>query len=100
MTGSESVFKALGHEKRIRILEWLKEPKTHFPPQKDGDLVEDGVCVLLIADKLEVSQPTATQHLRVLLDAELVRAKRIGRWTFISRNEERLRELKGLVEEL
>jgi len=100
MTGSESVFKALGHEKRLRILEWLKDPKAHFPPQKDGDLEEDGVCVLLIADKLEVSQPTATQHLRVLLDAGVVRAKRIGKWTFISRDEEKLVELRKLVAEL
>ena len=40
----EPVFKSLGHEKRLRILDWLKDPEKHFPPQKDGDLVEDGVC--------------------------------------------------------
>ena len=43
MRGMEPVFKSLGHEKRLRILDWLKDPEKHFPPQKDGDLVEDGL---------------------------------------------------------
>ncbi|MCP4573651.1 MAG: winged helix-turn-helix transcriptional regulator [bacterium] len=100
MRDMEPVFKSLGHEKRLRILDWLKDPEKHFRPQKDGDLVQDGVCVLLIAEKLGVRQPTATQHLKILLDAELVKAKRIGKWTFISRNEERIAKLKKAMTEL
>jgi DNA-binding transcriptional ArsR family regulator len=100
MRDMEPVFKSLGHEKRLRILDWLKDPEKHFPPQKDGDLVEDGVCVLLIAEKLDVSQPTATQHLKILLEAELVKAKRIGKWTFISRNEKRIAKLKKAMTKL
>ena len=42
------VFRALANENRMRILAWLKNPTGHFPPQKDGDLVHDGVCGLLI----------------------------------------------------
>jgi hypothetical protein len=38
------VVKALSNEKRLAIMEWLKDPEAHFPPQRDGDLVEDGVC--------------------------------------------------------
>lgn len=94
------VFKSLGHEKRLRILDWLKDPVTHFPPQKDGDLVDDGVCVLLITEKLNVSQPTATRHLKILLEAGLVKAKRIGKWTFISRNEEGIAKLKKALTDL
>lgn len=96
----ESVFKALGHEKRLKVMDWLKDPVQHFPPQTDGDLVDDGVCVLLIAEKLGVSQPTATRHLQILLDAGLVNAKRIGKWTFISRNEARLVELQDTFKNL
>jgi ArsR family transcriptional regulator len=28
------------------ILDWLRDPERHFPPQRDGDLVLDGVCSL------------------------------------------------------
>jgi DNA-binding transcriptional ArsR family regulator len=97
MTRQEILFKALGHEKRLKILKWLKNPLAYFPPQKDGDLEKDGVCVLLIAEKLKVSQPTATQHLKILQDAKLVLPNRIGKWTFIRRNEEKLSELKEIV---
>ncbi len=97
---TEKLFKALGHEKRLKLLEWLKSPHDHFPAQKDGDLVLDGVCVILIAEKMEVSQPTATQHIRILLDAGLVRSKRIGKWTFIRRNQTTLSRLACLMSEL
>jgi ArsR family transcriptional regulator len=46
-----TAIKALANDKRLQILEWLKEPETHFPPQVDGDLVKDGVCGLLLAEK-------------------------------------------------
>ena len=38
------IFKAFANERRLQILEWLKDPRAHFPRQADGDLVEDGVC--------------------------------------------------------
>lgn len=87
-------IRALGNERRLQILEWLKDPETHFPPQVDGDLVKDGVCVVLIAEKLGISQPTATEHLKVLSQAGLVRSKRIKQWTFYKRDETRIREIK------
>ena len=88
------VLRALANERRLRILSWLAEPTAHFPPQVDGDLVKDGVCGLLIARKLRISQPTLSEHMRILADAGLVRGKRIKQWTFYQRNEERLREVR------
>jgi ArsR family transcriptional regulator len=88
------VIKALANERRLRILDWLKDPRAHFPPQVDGDLVKDGVCGVLIAAKLGVSQPTVSEHLKVLSQAGLVRAKRIKQWTFYRRDEARIRALK------
>ena len=76
------LFRALGSEKRLAIVGWLRDPVCHFPPQRDGDLVEDGVCVMFIAEKLGVAAPTATRHLQVLSQAGLVTARRIGQWTF------------------
>lgn len=46
------IIKALANERRLQILEWLKDPRRHFPPQVDGDLVGDGVCAVLIAKSL------------------------------------------------
>jgi DNA-binding transcriptional ArsR family regulator len=56
--------------------------------------VRDGVCGVFIAAKLGVSQPTASEHLRVLSHTGLVRAKRIKQWTFYKRHEKRIAEVK------
>jgi ArsR family transcriptional regulator len=90
-------LQALANKRRLLILDWLKDPRAHFPPQVDGDLVEDGVCVVLIAEKLGVSQPTASEHLKVLAQAGLVRGKRIKQWTFYKRDEQRIREVKDAL---
>ncbi len=90
-------LRALANERRLQILEWLKEPRRHFPPQVDGDLVRDGVCAVLLAQKLGVSQPTLSEHMRILSQAGLVRGKRIKQWTFYRRDEARIKELKRLI---
>jgi DNA-binding transcriptional ArsR family regulator len=87
-------FGALSSPKRLQILEWLKDPEAHFPPQRDGDLVQDGVCVLFIADKLGVAQPTATAHLQALARSGLVTSKRMAGWTFYKRDEKAIAALK------
>jgi len=76
------VLGALASDKRLQVLDWLAKPTQHFPPQRDGDLVQDGVCAVFIAEKLGVSQPTTSRHMKVLLDAGLVRAKSQKGWTF------------------
>jgi DNA-binding transcriptional ArsR family regulator len=88
------VFRALASPKRLQILEWLRDPVAHFPPQRDGDLVDDGVCVIFIADKLGVTQPTATTHLQALARAGLVTSKRVGQWTFYKRDEAAIQAFK------
>jgi ArsR family transcriptional regulator len=93
----ELAFKALANERRLQILEWLKDPVRHFRPQVDGDLVEDGVCGVLIAEKLGVSQPTVSEHLKVLTQAGLLRSRRIKQWTFYKRDERSIRSLKSLI---
>jgi ArsR family transcriptional regulator len=93
MTG-ELVLRALANNRRLRILKWLKRPEKHFPPQADGDLVTDGVCGVLIARKLRVSQPTASEHLNILLRAGLLRGKRLKQWTFYQRDEAQIKRIK------
>ena len=91
---TDLALRALSSRRRRQILEWLKQPKKHFRPQVDGDLVRDGVCGLLIAQKLKVSQPTASEHLRILTEAGLVRGKRIKQWIFYRRDEGGIAEFK------
>lgn len=100
MTNADNIqpaLRALANERRVRILAWLKNPRAHFPRQVDGDLVADGVCALLIARKLKISQPTASEHLRVLTQAGLIRGKRIKQWTFYQRDEKRLAAVRTAI---
>jgi DNA-binding transcriptional ArsR family regulator len=88
------LIKALGNEKRLQVLEWLRDPVANFPPQSDGDLSEDGVCALFIAEKLGVSAPTCGEHLKLLSRAGLVRGKKIKQWVFYKRDEDRIAQAK------
>jgi ArsR family transcriptional regulator len=95
----EFTLRALANKRRLQILAWLKEPVRHFPNQVDGDLVRDGVCGVLIARKLRVSQPTASEHLKILSQAGLIRGKRIKQWTFYRRNEAGIKQFKKMIRE-
>ena len=97
---TELTLRAISNDRRLQILEWLRAPRKHFPPQVDGDLVQDGVCGVFIANKLQVSQPTASEHMRILCDAGLVRAKRIKQWTFYKRDEKAIQTMKRLISKL
>lgn len=76
------IFKALANEKRLQIMLWILSPSDHFPPQQDGDLVRDGVCVGFITNKIGLSQPTVTSHMKTLAEAGLVTSKQIKNWVF------------------
>src|SRR3954447_5941258 len=93
----ESALRALASDRRLLILEWLKHPRAHFRAQVDGDLVTDGVCGVLIAEKLAVSQPTVSEHLKILSQAGLLSSKRIKQWTFYKRDEGRIAKLKRAI---
>ena len=90
-------MQALSNERRVQVLEWLKRPRQHFPPQVDGDLERDGVCGLLIARKLRVSQPAVTEHLKILSQAGFLKSKRIKKWTFYKRDENAIRQIKRAI---
>lgn len=92
------IVRALANEKRQLVLEWLKDPVRHFPAQKDGDLIRDGVCSCNIADKLGVTDPTAGEHLRVLSRAGLIRGTKIKQWVFYKRDEARIRQAKQALQ--
>lgn len=76
---------ALACPNRQLVLHWLKQPSAHFPPQVHGDIIEDGVCGVYLAEKLGVTRPTASAHMKQLVDAGFVRATRIGKYTYFKR---------------
>lgn len=81
------ILKALANENRLQIMKWISSPREHFPEQRDGDLVDDGVCVGFITQKIGLSQPTVTSHMKILEAAGLVRGKSIKNWVFYRPNK-------------
>ena len=63
------VFKALSDENRLMVLEMLQGG-------------EKCACVLLC--KLNISQPTLSHHMKILVDSGIVSARKEGKWTYYS----------------
>ena len=97
---TDAILHAMANRRRLQVLEWLKDPRRHFPPQVYGDLVKDGVCSLFIARKLKITQPSASEHLNLLAGAGLIRGKKIKQWTFYKRDEKAIRKVKKSLQEL
>lgn len=96
----DKALKAIASERRRQILEWLKDPVEHFPTQEHGDPVEHGACNMFITDKLGVSQPAASRHMRVLVDADLVVATPRFGWVYYRRNEDAIAALQERIAHL
>ncbi|WP_424933267.1 ArsR/SmtB family transcription factor [Amaricoccus macauensis] len=88
-------LRAVSNRHRLMILRWILDPRQHFPPQRDGDLEDDGVCVGFITEKLGVTQPTVTGHMQVLAEAGLVTSRKIKNWVFYKPRREAIREGLG-----
>ena len=84
-----AALRALSNPRRLTIVRWLADPTAHFPPQRDGDLVKDGVCVGFITKKIGLSQPAVTEHMQVLASANLVTSRKIKNWVFYKLDKER-----------
>jgi ArsR family transcriptional regulator len=63
------LFKALGDDTRLRVLELLSGGER---------------CVCELQASLRIAQPLLSFHLRVLRDADLVADRRGGRWAYYS----------------
>ena len=65
-------YKALGDETRLKILEMLSERE---------------MCVCEIIDRLELTQPAISHHLKILRQAGLVTDSREGKWIYYTLND-------------
>ncbi|WP_046592314.1 helix-turn-helix domain-containing protein [Streptomyces mangrovisoli] len=84
--------------RRLTILEWLKDPATHFPPQPPGDLPADGVTAGAIAAKLGVPLALVETDLRLLVAVGVLRVRRIRRRAYYRRDEVRIAEVARMFE--
>lgn len=66
------VFKALCDEKRLRILEILK----------DGEK-----CACVLGDLLDMAQSSLSYHMKILCDSGFVNGRQDGKWTHYSISE-------------
>ena len=80
-------MKALASEPRLKVLQLLAEPKQHFGDQWSADPAEFGVCMTLIAEALEVAQPTASRHLDILRQAGFIAVRKHMKWSYCKRDE-------------
>ncbi len=78
-------FRALGDEKRLRIVEMLRSGER---------------CVCDLQDALDVGQSLLSFHLKTLREAELVRDRREGRWVYYTLNAEVLEEVEDVLRAL
>lgn len=90
------IFKALSNKKRLLILEWLKDPATHFPDY-EAHSNEYGICVGQIHQKAGLTQSTVSEYLSLLQRTGLIESTRVGQWTYYKRNEAAFQQLKELI---
>ncbi|MEW6266784.1 MAG: metalloregulator ArsR/SmtB family transcription factor [Thermodesulfobacteriota bacterium] len=79
------IFKCLAVEARIKIVRLLKSQT---------------LCVNALAARLNMTQGAASQHLRLLREAGLVRPEKRGYWVHYQLNEEILARWEKAVEDL
>lgn len=91
----------MASEQRLKILQLLTAPHKHFSQQWSADPVEFGVCMTLIAEALDIAQPTASRHLAILKDAGFITVKKHQKWAYCKRDEAAINGyLEWLVEQL
>lgn len=81
------IFKALSDPTRLKLVKLLNKH-------------EGALCVNALAHRLGVTQSAASQHLRVLRQAGLVRSERHGYFVHYSLDRDRLEQYKVKVLEI
>ena len=79
------IFKALADENRLKIVQLLS----------CGSL-----CACKILESFEFSQPALSQHMKVLINANVVKGERQGNWMHYSLNELTMKRLREFVTEI
>lgn len=65
-------FRAMGEEVRVKIINML---------------LKEEMCICELIEELNLSQSSVSHHIKILKQAELVKDRRCGKWTFYSINK-------------
>jgi len=76
------LFKALGDANRLMIVDMLS----------CGEL-----CACRILEKFNITQPTLSYHMKILCDSGLVDARKDGKWTHYSLNEQAVQDFRDFL---
>lgn len=58
------------------------------------------ICACKILEKLEITQPTLSHHMKVLGDCGLVNGRREGKWIYYSLNKETVERFKAFFDRI
>ena len=76
------IFKAFSDPKRLKILDMLS----------NGEL-----CACKILEEFNITQPTLSHDMKILLELELVNSRKVGKWTHYSLNVEKMNKVYKTV---
>jgi ArsR family transcriptional regulator len=80
-----ALFKAISDENRLTILKLLLQGET---------------CGCTLIDKLSITQPTLSYHLRILTDAGITQAYKEGTWVKHHVNHEKIDQMIKFLTDL
>ena len=81
----QQILKALSDETRLKIFSMLKDKE---------------LCGYLILDKLQITQPTLSYHMKILCDCGLVEYKKDWKWMYYTQNKTKIKDLTYILENM
>jgi ArsR family transcriptional regulator len=79
------IFKAFCDEQRLAILELLQGGEK---------------CACELLDKLDITQPTLSHHMKILCDSGIVTGRKDGKWMHYSISAPGTEHVKKLIDEI
>lgn len=79
------IMKAFSDPWRLKILKILKDE-----PKNASELLS----------YLNITQPTLSHHMRILLNSGIVKANKRGKWSYYSLNREMLKEVSKYISDI
>ena len=80
-----ALFKALADPTRLKIVDMLS----------CGEL-----CACMILAEFHITQPTLSHHMKSLCDCELVKGRKVGKWTYYSLDEKVVHDFQVFLAEV
>lgn len=79
------IFKAFCDENRLRILDFLQGGEK---------------CACELLESLNVSQSTLSHHMKILVESDVINARKEGKWTYYSISSSGIESAKKILNKL